>query len=137
MRGYAHGCLTAFLPQVTTQNSLTTSSILQNLIGEETIVRLTPDQQFFTCCLLATADWCAETTLQLQEKLKQKIPDLDLSQEMELFYNISNSALTTVVQDVEAACDAALQMMTKIKYISLFCTFVFLKNNFNFQLGGY
>uniref|UniRef100_A0AC35ETN6 Vacuolar protein sorting-associated protein 53 homolog n=1 Tax=Panagrolaimus sp. PS1159 TaxID=55785 RepID=A0AC35ETN6_9BILA len=119
LRGYAHGCLTAFLPQVTTQNSITTTSLLQNLIGEETIVRLTPDQQFFTCCILATADWCAETTQQLQEKLKQKIPEIDFSQEMELFYNISNTALNTLVQDVEAACDAALQMMTKINWAGI------------------
>ncbi|KAE9551032.1 hypothetical protein FO519_005766 [Halicephalobus sp. NKZ332] len=116
LRGYAHGCLTAFLPQVITQNSMTTASLLQNLIREETTVRLTPDQRFFACCILATADWCAETTIQLQEKLKQRIPDLDLGQEMEVFYSISNNALGTLVQDAEAACDAALQMMTKINW---------------------
>uniref|UniRef100_A0A7E4W585 Vacuolar protein sorting-associated protein 53 homolog n=1 Tax=Panagrellus redivivus TaxID=6233 RepID=A0A7E4W585_PANRE len=119
LRGYAHGCLTAFLPQVSVQTGMSTASLLQNLIREETIVRLTPDQQFFTCCLLATADWCAETTVQLQEKLKQKVPELDLSQEMELFYSISNNALTTLVQDVEAACDAALQAMGKINWAGI------------------
>lgn len=115
LRGYGHSCLTAFLPQLTMQNSISTTSLLQNLIREETILRLTAEQQFFTCCILATADWCAETTLQLQEKLKQKIPDVDLNQEMELFYSISNNALSILVQDGEAACDAALQTMTKIK----------------------
>ena len=40
---------------------------------DETAIRLTVDQQFFTCCILATADWCAETTMQLQEKLKQRV----------------------------------------------------------------
>lgn len=48
-------------------------SLLQNLMREETSVRLTADQQYFTCCLLATADWCAETTMQLQEKMKQRL----------------------------------------------------------------
>ncbi|KAH7731207.1 Vps53-likeN-terminal family protein [Aphelenchoides avenae] len=121
LRGYGHGCLTAFLPQVTSgyQGTITTASLLQNLIREETTVRLTPDQQFFTCCLLATADWCAETTLQLQEKLKQRVPSIDLNQEMELFYSISNNALTTLVQDVESACDAALQTMTKINWAGI------------------
>jgi hypothetical protein len=38
-----------------------------------------------------------------------------MSQEMELFYNISNSALQTLVQDAEIACDASLQAMVKIK----------------------
>lgn len=102
---------------------MTTASLLQNLIREETTVRLTPDHRFFACCILATADWCAETTIQLQEKLKQRIPDLDLGQEMEVFYSISNTALGTLVQDAEAACDAALQMMTKIKYVSLLSDF--------------
>uniref|UniRef100_A0A914DRA7 Vacuolar protein sorting-associated protein 53 homolog n=1 Tax=Acrobeloides nanus TaxID=290746 RepID=A0A914DRA7_9BILA len=118
LRGYGHGCLTAFLPQVSSgyQGTISTASLLQNLMREDTTIRLTPDQQFFTCCLLATADWCAETTMQLQEKLKQRVPKIDFNQEMELFYSISNNALTILVQDAESACDAALQMMTKINW---------------------
>lgn len=95
LRNYGHGCLSAFLPQVTsgsggTPVSTTSSSVaasyqsliggvgtsmnlLQNLMREESSVKLTSDQQYFTCCLLATADWCAETTMQLQEKLKQRL----------------------------------------------------------------
>ncbi|VDN05411.1 unnamed protein product [Thelazia callipaeda] len=115
LRGYAHGCLTAFLPSLpSTQFSST--SILQTLMRDGTVVRLTTDQQFFTCCVLATADWCAETTLQLQEKLKQRVPSIDLNQEMELFYSISNNALSILVQDVESTCDAALQAMVKINW---------------------
>ncbi|VDK73148.1 unnamed protein product [Litomosoides sigmodontis] len=112
LRGYAHGCLTAFLPSLST-TQFSSTSILQTLMRDETTVRLTIDQQFFTCCVLATADWCAETTLQLQEKLKQRVQSIDLNQEMELFYSISNSALSVLVQDVESICDAALQAMVK------------------------
>lgn len=61
------------MPSVSS-NATNTSSILQNLMREETNVRLTPDQQFFCCCLLATSDWCAETVNQLQEKLRQRLP---------------------------------------------------------------
>ncbi|KAI6201286.1 Vacuolar protein sorting-associated protein 53-like protein [Aphelenchoides besseyi] len=118
LRGYGHGCLTAFMPMVVS-SSATTSSILQNLMREETAVRLTPDQQFFCCCLLATSDWCAETTNQLQEKLRQRLPNVDMSQEMELFYSISNNALQTLVQDAEISCDAALQAMTKINWVNV------------------
>ncbi|VDN32150.1 unnamed protein product [Gongylonema pulchrum] len=89
---------------------------LANYSRDETAVRLTVDQQFFTCCILATADWCAETTLQLQDKLKQRVQSIDLNQEMELFYSISNSALSVLVQDVESTCDAALQAMMKINW---------------------
>ncbi|VDO26097.1 unnamed protein product [Onchocerca flexuosa] len=112
LRGYAHGCLTAFLPSLSS-TQFSSTSILQTLMRDETAVRLTVDQQFFTCCILATADWCAETTLQLQEKLKQRVQSIDLNQEMELFYGISNSALSVLVQDVESTCDAALQTMVK------------------------
>uniref|UniRef100_A0A915PFA0 Vacuolar protein sorting-associated protein 53 homolog n=1 Tax=Setaria digitata TaxID=48799 RepID=A0A915PFA0_9BILA len=115
LRGYAHGCLTAFLPS-SASTQFSSSSILQTLMRDETAIRLTVDQQFFTCCILATADWCAETTLQLQEKLKQRVQSIDLNQEMELFYSISNTALSVLVQDVESTCDAALQAMVKINW---------------------
>ncbi|MCP9259549.1 hypothetical protein DINM_002488 [Dirofilaria immitis] len=57
------------------------------LLRDETVVRLTVDQQFLHA-------------------------SIDLNQEMELFYSISNSALSVLVQDVESTCDAALQAMT-------------------------
>jgi len=42
-----------------------------------------------------------------------------LSQEVDLYYSISNNALTLLVQDVEIACDAGFQMMTKIGWVYL------------------
>ncbi|KHJ93997.1 Vps53-like protein [Oesophagostomum dentatum] len=117
LRNYAHGCLTAFLPTAHGQQSSSSTANLFNLIREDTsVVRLTPDQQFLTCCILATADWCAETTLQLQEKLAQRLPGVDLSQEMETFYGITNQALAVLVQDLEGACDAALQAIAKVTW---------------------
>uniref|UniRef100_A0A1I7X864 Vacuolar protein sorting-associated protein 53 homolog n=1 Tax=Heterorhabditis bacteriophora TaxID=37862 RepID=A0A1I7X864_HETBA len=63
-------------------------------------IRLTADQQFFTCCILATADWCAETTLQMQEKLSQRLPWFILGQSngcnilgYPLFIYVFNTAL--------------------------------------------
>lgn len=129
LRQYAHGCLSAFLPQTFSQTSsslsgvglIGTSSILQNLIRDETSpsARLTQDQIYFTCCILATADWSAETTAQLQEKLKQKISSADLSQESELFYSISNKSLVILVQDAEMLCEPSLQAMTKINWSNI------------------
>uniref|UniRef100_A0A158R4X4 Vacuolar protein sorting-associated protein 53 homolog n=1 Tax=Syphacia muris TaxID=451379 RepID=A0A158R4X4_9BILA len=114
LRGYAHGCLTAFLPSLSSASSST--SLLQTLLRDESAAKLTIDQQFFTCCILATADWCAETTLQLQEKLKQRVQSIDLNQEMELFYSISNNALSVLVQDAEGSYESALQSMMKINW---------------------
>uniref|UniRef100_A0A0K0DH01 Vacuolar protein sorting-associated protein 53 homolog n=1 Tax=Angiostrongylus cantonensis TaxID=6313 RepID=A0A0K0DH01_ANGCA len=114
LRNYAYSCLTAFLPTAHGQQS---SANLFSLIREDTTsLRLTGDQQFTTCCILATADWCAETTLQLQEKLALRLPGVDLSQEMETFYGITNQALAILVQDLEVTCDSALQAISKINW---------------------
>ncbi|CAJ0942568.1 unnamed protein product, partial [Mesorhabditis belari] len=120
LRGFAHSCLTAFLPQQSSGSSIATTVNLFNLIRDDTIpIRLTPDQQFLTCCILATADWCAETTIQLQEKLVQRLTGIDLSQETETFYNLANSAIVILVADVEGACDAAIQAMTKTNWMGV------------------
>ncbi|CAI4232374.1 unnamed protein product [Auanema sp. JU1783] len=120
LRGYAHSCLTSFLPTSLGQSSGSSAANLFNLVREEsTHIRLTIDQQFLTCCILATADWCAETTLQLQEKLGQRLPGIDLNQESEIFYSIANQSLSVLVQDVESACDAALQAIAKVNWAAV------------------
>ncbi|CAJ0585063.1 unnamed protein product, partial [Mesorhabditis spiculigera] len=121
LRNFAHNCLTAFLPQQpVSQSTIATAANLFNLIREEAApVRLTPDQLFMTCCILATADWCAETTIQLQEKLVQRLPTCDLSQETETFYCIANSAIAALVGDSESACDAAIQAMIKTNWLGI------------------
>ncbi|KAL3095313.1 hypothetical protein niasHS_007412 [Heterodera schachtii] len=122
LRQFAHGCLSAFLPQALPGVSPgaggiigASTSILQNLMRDDSVVRLDADQTFFTCCVLATADWSAETTMQLQDKLRQKIADGDFGQETDLFHSICNSALMLLVQDAETMCEPSLQAMNKIK----------------------
>jgi hypothetical protein len=41
---------------------------------------------------------------------------VDFTQEIEVFYSISNNALIVLVQDVEIACNTSLQGMAKMKY---------------------
>ncbi|UMM24503.1 hypothetical protein L5515_004708 [Caenorhabditis briggsae] len=120
LRGYATSCLIAFLPSLGSQQS--GAANLFSLIREEVAYpRLTPDQQFLVCCILATADWCAETSIQLQEKLAQRIPGVDITQETEAFYSITNQSLLVLVQDVESTCDAALQSISKVNWSSVDC----------------
>ncbi|CAL2036867.1 unnamed protein product [Caenorhabditis brenneri] len=120
LRGYAASCLIAFLPSLGSQQS--GAANLFSLIREEIAYpRLTPDQQFLVCCILATADWCAETSIQLQEKLSQRIPGVDISQETEAFYSITNQSLLVLVQDVESTCDAALQSISKVNWSAVDC----------------
>uniref|UniRef100_A0A8R1DJP6 Vacuolar protein sorting-associated protein 53 homolog n=2 Tax=Caenorhabditis japonica TaxID=281687 RepID=A0A8R1DJP6_CAEJA len=120
LRAYATSCLIAFLPTLGSQQSGTAN--LFSLIREEVAYpRLTPDQQFLVCCILATADWCAETTIQLQEKLSQRIPGVDISQETEAFYSITNQSMLVLVQDVESTCDGALQSISKVNWSAVDC----------------
>ncbi|ETN79872.1 Vps53-like protein [Necator americanus] len=89
LRNYAHGCLTAFLPTAHGQQSSSSTANLFNLIREDTTVL-----RFFATILQG----------------------VDLSQEMETFYTITNQALAVLVQDLEGACDAALQAIAKITW---------------------
>ena len=45
---------------------------------------------------------------------------MDMSHEQEYFYNITSNSLAILAQDLEAACDAALLAMTKIKLVLYF-----------------
>jgi hypothetical protein len=126
--------LTAHLPRVDatgTSAGAQTASLLSALLKDTTVdmttastaVRLSADDQFITCSLLATADWCADTTGQLHAKLKEKytLPEslarMDMSTEQEHFYNVTSAALHILTQDLQAVCDAALTTMTKIRWV--------------------
>ena len=67
------------------------SSLLQSILKESDIMKLTEDEQCKTCSILCTAEYCMETTQQLEEKLKEKVdPDLvdkiDLRAEQDVFH---------------------------------------------------
>uniref|UniRef100_A0A0N4Z299 T-complex protein 1 subunit epsilon n=1 Tax=Parastrongyloides trichosuri TaxID=131310 RepID=A0A0N4Z299_PARTI len=114
LQKYANDCIVAFLPKDNSWNSLSaTASLFPHFVRDDSSQRLNNDQQFFICCLLATSDWCAETTLQLQDKLKQRIESIDFTNEVELFYSISNKALVVLVTDIELYCENIFQEIFK------------------------
>ena len=65
-------------------------------------------QQGSTCTLNTPTPLLFQRTLQV-----------DMAAEQEHFYQVTSTALTILAQDLEAACDAALLAMTKIKYVLL------------------
>ncbi|XP_065201142.1 vacuolar protein sorting-associated protein 53 homolog [Planococcus citri] len=76
------------------------------------------------CCILSTAEYCLETTQQLEEKLKEKIDvtlreKINMSQEQDIFHNIISTCIQFLVQDLEIACEPALTAMTKIQWQNL------------------
>lgn len=73
---------------------ISTSGLIQNfssLLKEGEISRYTKDELTKICCILTTAEYCLETTQQLQDKLKDKIEpvlanQIDLTKEQDNFH---------------------------------------------------
>ncbi|XP_066261170.1 vacuolar protein sorting-associated protein 53 homolog isoform X1 [Euwallacea similis] len=134
---YAEKLLQSNLPKVEGQSlgssvqnftkdlqKMSTSGIIQNfssLLKEGEVVRFTKEEQTKICCILSTAEYCLETTQQLQDKLKEKIePQLadqvDLSKEQDQFHKVISNCIQLLVQDLENACDPSLSSMSKIQW---------------------
>lgn len=77
--------MTAFLPKINSAQITSTAGLIQSLLKEGEVARLTNDEIFLTCCILTTAEFCAETTQQLQEKLKEKVADVTLHPKVDYF----------------------------------------------------
>ncbi|KAK7794507.1 hypothetical protein R5R35_004724 [Gryllus longicercus] len=99
----------------------TTVSLFNSFMKEDEVLRFTPEEQARVCSVLTTAEYCLETTQQLEQKLKEKVqPELadriSLSQEQDVFHNVISSCIQLLVQDLEAACEPALAVMSKISW---------------------
>ncbi|ESO10106.1 hypothetical protein HELRODRAFT_72764 [Helobdella robusta] len=114
LKEYAFRVLTSNLPK----------SVLNFLIyfneGNE-LVKLTEVEQSRICSILCTAEYCMETTQQLEDKLKEKVnadlvDRIDLHAEQNLFHGVITSCIQLLVQDLEGACDPALTAMSKVSW---------------------
>lgn len=117
LREYATRVLNNHLPVKSTGGL---ASILNNT-GE---VKFSKEEQSLTCCILCTADYCLETTQQLEEKLKEKVdPELaekiDLNGEQDVFHSVISNCIQLLVQDLENACDAPLTALIKVNWQSV------------------
>ncbi|MBW0469863.1 hypothetical protein O181_009578 [Austropuccinia psidii MF-1] len=70
------------------------------------------------CAVLNTADYCAETSQQLQNKLQEKIhPELKvkvtLENEQDLFRSNISSAISSLLKELETSCDSAFMSMLR------------------------
>ena len=82
------------------------------------------------CSILCTAEYCLETTQQLEDKLKEKVSSsndkldkkqielnakkINLSGEKDIFSNVISSCIQLLVQDLENSCEPALTAMAKV-----------------------
>ncbi|CAG9854453.1 unnamed protein product [Phyllotreta striolata] len=95
-------------------------SNFSSLLKDE-LTRFTKEEQTKICCILTTAEYCLETTQQLNDKLKEKIDpsladQIDLSKEQDNFHKVISNCIQILVQDLENACEPALTAMSKIQW---------------------
>jgi hypothetical protein len=135
LREYASKLLANNLPKISKSDSLSgslerfskqqptiasASSLIHSLLkeGGSDIVKLTEDEMCQTCAILCTAEYCLETTQQLEEKLREKVDTelvdkIDLRAEQDIFHGIISSCIQLLVQDLEMTCEPSLIAMTK------------------------
>lgn len=89
------------------------------------------------CSILCTAEYCLETTQQLEDKLKEKVAHsfasnssekldkkqielnakkINLSGEKDVFSNVISNCIQLLVQDLENSCEPALIAMAKVVF---------------------
>ncbi|CAA9997802.1 unnamed protein product [Nesidiocoris tenuis] len=135
LREYASKVLQNNLPKVATAvTSIGTSvtnitrdlrdlstGIIQNFLKEGETARFTKSEQARICCILTTAEYCLETTQQLEKTLKDKIEPalsekINLAQEQDVFNNVISNCIQLLVQDLELACEPSLTVMAKTSW---------------------
>ena len=82
---------TALFYRVSKEGTSSAAGLIQSILKEGEINKFTEEEQCRICSILCTAEYCMETTQQLEEKLKEKVdPDLtsqiDLNPEQDTFH---------------------------------------------------
>ena len=107
--------------------SQATTGILANfssLLKEGETVRFSAGDQVVICSSLVTVEYCLDTTLQLQDKMKQKVEanlvdKITFSGEVELLQSVTTNCVSLLVQELEAGCQQAMLTMTKVNWAGI------------------
>lgn len=72
-------------------NLSSASGLIQSILKEGEVAKFTEEEQCRACSILCTAEYCMETTQQLESKLKEKVDPalaihIDLNAEQDLFH---------------------------------------------------
>ncbi|XP_028177938.1 vacuolar protein sorting-associated protein 53 homolog, partial [Ostrinia furnacalis] len=137
LREYASSVLQAALPRASTPglslaalgpNVPSLVSNLQTLLKDDSgsnggNTRYTKQELAKITSVITTSEYCLETTIHLEQKLKEKVAPgladkIDLTPEQDLFHKMINNCIQMLVQDLELACEPALQAMTKISWLN-------------------
>lgn len=137
LREYCNRILQANLPRISMSSpamasvttitrelrDLSTTGLMQNFqsfLKEGEAVRYSRQELYRISCILTTAEYCVETTQQLEEKLKEKLGDLagklTMDGEKNLFADVIEACVGVLVQDLYAACEPVLASMNKTNW---------------------
>jgi hypothetical protein len=75
------------------------------------------------CSILNTADYCQNTTTQLEEKFSEKLAaqyqdKVDMKEEQDAFNDIITTCTQVLVRALESHCEPALSVMIKTRWDS-------------------
>nr|XP_019001124.1 vacuolar-sorting protein 53 long isoform [Kwoniella mangroviensis CBS 8507]OCF64585.1 vacuolar-sorting protein 53 long isoform [Kwoniella mangroviensis CBS 8507] len=76
------------------------------------------------CMILNTAEYCQNTSLQLEERLKDKIaeefkPDISFQNERDTFSTVISSCINTILRELETSCEPAFAAILKTPWMHL------------------
>ncbi|XP_063631783.1 vacuolar protein sorting-associated protein 53 homolog [Cydia splendana] len=125
LRSYAGAVLRAALPRAAAATTaLTLVANLQTLATNQpaTTQRYSAAEISRVTSVITTAEYCLETTVHLQQKLKEKVVPrlaerIDLTPEQELFHALIGDCIAALVAELEAACEPALQAMARAPWM--------------------
>lgn len=97
------------------------NQVIHSFMKEGEVPRYTKEERILICKILTTSEYCLETVVQLEEKLKEKIDlayaeNVDFSEEKDVFHRVISHCIQLLVQDVENLCESALVVMSKIQW---------------------
>jgi len=109
------------------QLSQATTGILANfssLLKEGESVRFSGADQVVICSCLVTVEYCLDTTIQLEEKMKQKVEvgladQISFNGELDMFHSVTGNCVGLLVQELEAGCEQGLASMVKVSWSSV------------------
>ncbi|XP_049882598.1 vacuolar protein sorting-associated protein 53 homolog isoform X2 [Pectinophora gossypiella] len=127
LREYATSVLGAALPRAASAglagNMPSIVSNLHTLLRDDTnnTTRYTKQEICKITSVITTAEYCLETTVHLQQKLKEKVSPrladrIDLGPEQERFHKLISSCIQLLVADLELAAEPALAAMARVPW---------------------
>jgi len=98
------------------------AGLLQSLLRDDAgRYKIEPNQ---VCSVILTADYCLETTQQLETKLKETIDSafvnqVDLNPEIDIFNELINGCIQILIRYMELGCEGGFSSMIKTQWSSV------------------